>query len=165
MYLSSYCSGEGEITAAPFAFPMLSQIFISYGMGIGVLDPGVGLRSGHGHAGGQGCVRNLALTAVTGQTPGSAGSHLAKLTVIITAGVPEDVLGLPSPLIQLGNRIQLQRGSCTYFPYHHPQCHINTHLQARHREKEAQSPPFFRWAPWGVPPLRHKLHPLTIKDT
>lgn len=77
MYLSSYCSGEGEITAAPIAFPMPPQIFISYGMGFGDLNLGVGLSAGHGQAGRQCWIRNLALTAVTDQTPGSAGSHLA----------------------------------------------------------------------------------------
>lgn len=107
MYLSSYCSGEGEITAAPIAFPVPSQIFISCGMGFGGLNLGVGLRPGHGHAGRQCCVRNLALTAVTDQTPGSAGSHLAKLIVIIMAGVPEDVLGLLSPFTPLRNHIWL----------------------------------------------------------
>lgn len=70
MYLSSYYSGEGDIIAAPFAFPVLSQIFISCGMGDGDLNLGVGLRLGRGHAGRECCVRNLALTPVTGQTPG-----------------------------------------------------------------------------------------------
>lgn len=108
MYLSSYCSGEGLIIAAPIAFPMLSQIFISYGMGFGDPNFGVGLRPGRGHAGRQCCVRNLALTPATDRTPGSAGSHLAKLTVIIMAGVPEDVLGLLSPFIPLGSHIWLK---------------------------------------------------------
>lgn len=69
---------------------------------------GVGdLNLGRGHAGRECCVGNLALTPVTGQTPGSAGSHLVKLTVIITGDVPEDVLGLISPFIPLGNHIRL----------------------------------------------------------
>lgn len=64
-------------------------------------------RLGHGHVGRHCCGWKLALTPVTGQTPGSAGSHLVKPSVIITAGVPEGVSGLLSPFLLLGNDIQL----------------------------------------------------------
>lgn len=144
---------------------MLSKVFISYGKGAGDLNLGAALRLGCGHVGRECCLRNLALTPATGQTPGSAGSHLAKLTVIITAGVPEDVLGLLSPFIPLGNHIWLRRDCCTNFPYQRPQCHVHTHFQAKQGEKEAQSPLFFYWSPWEAPPLCHKLDPCTIKDT
>lgn len=128
MYLSSYYSWEGEIIAAPFAFPVLSQIFISYGMGAGDLNLVVGLRPVHGPCRKRVLCQKAGFDTSHRSDPRSAGSHLAQLTVIIAAGVLEDVLGLLSPFIPLGHCIQLQRDCCTYFPYHHPHCCINMHF-------------------------------------